>query len=55
MKSFVELLDEIRSLKLRKFVGLQELSNFRIDAQTVADSRKLSCYASSKDLESQER
>ena len=55
VKSFVELLDEIRSLKLRKFVGLQELSNFRIDAQTVADFRKLSCYASSKDLESQER
>ena len=26
VKSFVELLDEIRSLKLRKFVGLQELS-----------------------------
>ena len=55
VKSFVELLDEIRSLKLRKFVGLQELSKFRIDAQTVADFRKLSCYASSKDLESEER
>ena len=55
VKSFVELLDEIRSLKLRKFVGLQELSKFRIDAQAVADFRKLSCYASSKDLESQER
>ena len=55
VKSFVELLDEIRSLKLRKFVGLQELSKFRIDAQAVADFRKLSCYASSKDLESKER
>ncbi len=55
VKSFVELLDEIRSLKLRKFVGLQELSKFRIDVQAVADFRKLSCYASSKDLESKER
>ena len=55
VKSFVELLDEIRSLKLRKFVGLQELSKFRIDAQAVADFRKLSCYASSKDWESEER
>ena len=55
VKSFVELLDEIKSLKLRKFVGLQELSKFRIDAQAVADFRKLSCYVSSKDWESEER